>query len=165
MALHDLESDHDHLLAGMPMEFVRQHEIRRRAREFAMQSISRVMGALGTRRSLCDPASGSSWGRWMGAGFVVACHGSSVYMAMSMRLGRSAIEQIRLATVTENCGDTVIDRSEYRKLLQQTRAARRTSAVDVSRECPPPPGEAPSAEEESFHQVAGAARLGLHRKR
>lgn len=86
------------------------------------------------------------WVSWTGPGLVVACHGSTVFAAMRARLWKCAIEQIRPASITEQLGAIVIDRAGFLELLQQARGGRRTEAVDISREGPPPPEEAPFAE-------------------
>ena len=159
-------------------EFRRRHEIRERARQAAMEQVSKEAISKAVRSSTHQSRhwAAGQWvyvfrrgrpsqelhprDRWVGPGVVVLSNNRVVYVAMRTRLWRCAPEQLRAAMPSEVLGQELASSPGLAELLRQVNSGTYKGAVDVTRELPPSSADQVAPVERDHHGVdAGIHQL------
>ena len=137
------------------VEFRRRAELREKARQLAMQAVSKDVIQRAAKTSMVPTRTWSpgQWvycfrrgkagdtlhptPRWVGPGLVVLANKSVIWVAMRTRLWRCSPEQLRSAFPSEVLGRQIASDPDMGELLRQVVSGGQAGAVDVSREGPP----------------------------
>ena len=152
-------------------EFRRRHEIRERARQAAMEQVSKEAISKAVRSSTHQ---GRHWAagqwvyvfrkgrpsqelhprdRWVGPGVVVLSNNRVVYVAMRTRLWRCAPEQLRAAMPSEVLGQELASSPGLAELLRQVNSGSYKGAVDITKEALPTSADQVAPVQQDHHGV------------